>query len=424
MNPSSIPPQVVADEVDGRLNEWRSKTARVVLWIGGIASLPALLVVFSGRAFHLPWFLQLLCGLVLLVVVTATLKPKLKRSWRVGVILSTLALFGIIQLAVTGLTGGGRLSLLALPLVAVILSGPRSGWLMTAASLSLYAIVAGATQTGVLAEWQVAEMTDTSVVWFLQGLRLASEEIFLMALLTLFQSLQRRTMIAERIALKKLEAESANRRRLEAEVARVSEAERRNLGSELHDGLCQTLTAALLNCTALENRQAASGSPEAMEVARIREALEESIDTAYDVARGLCPVDLESEGLASALESLCHAVRERRSITCDLHVDNHVAVCDPDCALQLYRIAGEAIANAIKHAACTRVAVRVARHPDELVLSVADNGKGISGESGEGLGRQIMAYRAGLIGGSLAISGAPGQGTTVTCRVPDPEAGA
>ena len=98
----------------------------------------------------------------------------------------------------------------------------------------------------------------------------------MMVLLTLFQALQRRTMIAERIALKKLEAESANRLRLEAEVARVSEAERRSLGSELHDGLCQNLTAALLNCTALENRQTAAGHPDAAEVARIRKALEEA----------------------------------------------------------------------------------------------------------------------------------------------------
>lgn len=100
--------------------------------------------------------------------------------------------------------------------------------------------------------------------------------------------------------MRRLEAETADRKCLEAEVARVSEAERRSLGSELHDGLCQNLTAALLNCTAFENRRAVSGAPDTAEVARIREAIEESIDTAYDVARGLCPVDLEPEGLVPA----------------------------------------------------------------------------------------------------------------------------
>ena len=412
---------VPAHEVDDLLNSWRAKTARVVLLIGGIAVLPAMLVVFSGRVFHLPWHLFTACGLLFLAVAATALHPGVQRSWRVGVILAVQAAFGVIQLAVTGLTGSGRLSLLALPLVAVILSGPRSGWLMTAISLLLFAAVAFLSATGMLAAWQVADMTAPSAIWVLQGLRLAAVELILMVLLTLFQALQRRTMIAERIALKKLEAESANRRRLEAEVARVSEAERRSLGSELHDGLCQNLTAALLNCTALENRQAAAGHPDAAEVARIRQTLEEAIDTAYDVARGLCPVDLEPEGLAPALADLCRAVRERRGLACELQADENAAIPDPDRALHLYRIAGEALANAVKHADCTRATVRLERQRGDVVLTIADNGKGAPPEAGTGLGRQIMAYRAGLIGGSLTISGVPGQGTTVTCRIPDRE---
>lgn len=199
---------------------------------------------------------------------------------------------------------------------------------------------------------------------------------------------------------------------------RISEAERLRLGSELHDGLCQNLTAALLNCTALENRRAAAGAPDVRDLTRIREEIEASIDTAYDVARGLCPVDLGPEGLAPALERLCQMAGERCGLTCELHADEPLTIDDPVRALQLYRIAGEALTNAAKHAECSRVVVRLVRQSGNLVLTVTDDGKGIARDAGEGLGRRIMAYRASLIGGSLTISGVPGQGTTVACRMP------
>ncbi len=333
--------------------------------------------------------------------------------------LGVIAIFGVIQLAVTQLAGDGRLSLLVLPLLAVILDGPRTGWWMAGLISLLFVAVALLVESPMLTELvEVEGVAAQPEFWFLQGLRFGGSILVLMILLTQFHALQRRTMIAERIALRKVEEETADRKRLETKVARISEAERRNLGSELHAGLCQNLTAALLNCTALENRQTASGATEAAEVTRIREEIEQSIDMAYDVARGLCPVDLEPEDLIPALEDLCRTAREHRGIACELQANARVSVCDPNCALQLYRIASEALTNAAKHAACTRVVIRLISRPGELELSVTDDGKGIASDAGEGLGRRIMAYRAGLMGGSLEISGAPGKGTTVLCRVP------
>jgi signal transduction histidine kinase len=335
-------------------------------------------------------------------------------------VLGVLAALGVIQLAVTQLAGDGKLALLVLPLFAVILIGPRAGWWMVVLSSALFMGVAWLTHNQMLTGVSVVEgLNSQPGFWWLQGFRLTTHMVVLTLLLTQFHALQWRTMIAERTALRKLEAETADRKRLEAEVAHVSELERRNLGSELHDGLCQNLTAALLNCTALENRHSAAGSPDAEDVACIREMIEESIDTAYDVARGLCPLGLGAEGLVSGLEGLCRAVNGRRGISCELQVEGDVTIADPDRALQLYRIAGEALTNAVKHAECKRIMVRLAGETGRLELSVADDGKGIPPDGVAGLGRRIMAYRAGLIEGALTVSGVPGQGTTVTCRISD-----
>ena len=422
MRESRISDQAVANEVDGLLNQWRAKAVGLVLAVAAVTALPALVLVLSGRVFQLPWPLRVVCAVLYLVLIIAALRPRSNHLGRAAVVLGVLATFAVIQLAVTQLAGDGRLMLLILPLMAVILVGPRTGWWMAALSSVLFLAVALLVQSPVLTGLVTVEgVAAQPSFWFLQGLRLVGNIMVLMILLTQFQALQRRTMIAERIGLRKLEAETADRKRLEAEVARVSDAERHRLGSELHDGLCQNLTAALLNCTALENRRAASGAPDAAEVARIRAAIEESIDTAYDVARGLCPVDLEPEGLLPALEEACRAFRERWGVACELRSDRTVTVGHPGVALQLYRIASEALTNAGKHAAGKQVVLRLVRRPGEVELSVADDGRGITGAAGDGMGRRLMAYRAGLVGGTLTLSGAPGQGTTVTCCVPYPE---
>lgn len=409
----------IAQEVDAKLDAWRAKAVGVVLLIAVVTIAPSMLAVLSGRILELAWPLRGACLLLYLLTLLALLRPRWKPLWRAVIMLAVLAVFSMIQLAVTQLSGSGRLSLIALPLLALVLVGTRAGWLTAGLSLSIYAAVAYFVQSGSLAHWSADQtIRHNTSYWLLQGLRLGGQLALLTALFTQLLALQRRTMVAERRALRDLEARTAERQRLEAEVARVSEAERRKLGAELHDGVCQNLTAALLNCTALENRQAAAGAPDAEEVALIREAIEASIDMAYDAARGLCPVDVDAEGLMPALEELCRAVR-RRGIACELQADEDATVGDPDRALQLYRIANEAVTNAAKHADCARIVLRVRRLPGGLALSVADDGKGMPHETGDGLGLRIMGYRAGLLGAELKVSSAGGRGTTITCRVPE-----
>lgn len=409
----------VAQEVDARLDAWRSKATGLVLIVACAGTLPLIPGLLQGRYMDLPWFLRIACLALFLAILLAAIRPRWNLRWRVSIIFATLYAFAAIQLSTTLLVGSGRLSILSLPVLALVLAGPRVGWIMTVLSLTLFAAIAIASSSSLVEGWRVMPLEHHSgLYWFLQWARLAGTLAILMVLLTQYHVLQRRSMIAERMALRNLEQETADRRRLEDEITRVSESERRAMGAELHDGLCQHLTAILLNCTALENRRRAASAPEAEEVARIRESVEEAIDMAYDAAHGLCPVDFDAEGLVAALEGLCRTV-QRRGMACELQTNGNVAVGSPDCALQLYRIASEAMTNAVKHANCARIVVRLARCQDGLELSVADDGKGLAEEKAEGLGRRIMAYRAALMGGEVTVSGRQGQGTTVLCRIPD-----
>lgn len=259
--------------------------------------------------------------------------------------------------------------------------------------------------------------------WGLQWILWMIAMLVLMILFTHFQLLQRRSMIAERLARRQLEAESADRQRLEAALVRIGEEERRRLGAELHDGLCQHLTATLLNCSALEQRRKAAGAADAAELAQLRVALKDAIGMAYDVAEGLCPMDVEPDALLPALARLCRETRERHGLDCRLLADRELTVRNPELALHLYRIAREAVANAVKHARCSRITVALERAAGELALRVTDDGpETVPGAvPAAGLGLGILKHRARLIGGTLLVAGGPEGGMEVVCRVPQPE---
>jgi len=245
--------------------------------------------------------------------------------------------------------------------------------------------------------------------------------VLLMLLLSLFVQRIRRTMISERQALRQLEKSCAERQRLAQEVDRLGTMERHRLGAEIHDGLCQHLTAIHLNCATMEMRAHEAGRIELPEFKRIHGLVEEAITMAYDVARDLCPVDLDPDALVPALEQLCRKVQERYGLVCTLMADPKLTVGDPECALNLYRIASEAVTNAAKHAKCKRIKVELTREFGVLLLCVTDDGCGLAAGSvsKDGLGLAIMAYRAELIGGNLEVGNAFGSGCRVTCRAPN-----
>ena len=136
------------------------------------------------------------------------------------------------------------------------------------------------------------------------------------------------------------------------------------------------------------------------------------------LAHGLCPVVLESEGLMSALQELAHATTKMFSVDCVFRCAQPVQIHDNPTATQLYRIAQEAVSNAIKHGKATHIEIGLAAEADHLFLAVKDDGCGFHATPPRtGAGLRIMNYRAGMIGGSIIVQRGAPRGTTVACSV-------
>ncbi|HYE95603.1 MAG TPA: PAS domain-containing sensor histidine kinase [Rubricoccaceae bacterium] len=208
------------------------------------------------------------------------------------------------------------------------------------------------------------------------------------------------------------------RRRLEREVLEVAAREQRRLAQDLHDGLGSHLTgvAMLARGLARAARRGEAVAPEQIE--EIAGLVQEGIEQARALARGLDPVQIEGEGLAPALHRLAAETGRRAQTACTLELSEPLPDLRGAAAVHLYRIAQEALTNAARHARADHLAVRLGVEGNLLRLEVEDDGRGIPEACTKGMGLQTMRYRANLIGATLDVASAPGRGTRVTCRLP------
>ena len=205
---------------------------------------------------------------------------------------------------------------------------------------------------------------------------------------------------------------------LEKEVLAVSDREQRRLSHDLHDGISQQLAGIALLAKALSGRLAAKSLPEADDANRIVALAKETISQVRELVRGLNPLQLQERSLSVALEELASRVRDIYRIDCRVVCDEDVVFADEASATHLYRIAREAVNNAVKHAEAKRIHVELTGRGERFVLVVRDDGKGLASVPirRDGMGVEIMRYRARMIGASLDFTGSPGEGTVVTCR--------
>lgn len=207
-------------------------------------------------------------------------------------------------------------------------------------------------------------------------------------------------------------------RRLERRLLTSTEEVQRSLGRELHDGLCQEL-AGLNFMTRMAADAAAEGKPVAPKtLAQLSDLVEHALEAGRRLSRGLYPLHLDEGGLVRALEALCarasaaHGVPVHCVAAADLGVEH-------DVALQLLRIAQEAVGNALRHGKPSRVEVSLDEGDAGLELVVLDDGVGLPSHiENPGLGLQSMVYRAQLVGARLDVSAQPGGGTRVWCMLP------
>ena len=215
-----------------------------------------------------------------------------------------------------------------------------------------------------------------------------------------------------------LETEMRERERLEKQVLETRDDEQRRFSNDLHDGLGQYLTGILFHVLALERDLKSDGSPRAETAAKIGALVNETITQAHDLARGIDPVPLRGDGLACALQDLVERLcRARKEIDCRFEMDEPIHCEDNAAATHLYRIAQEALTNAMKHSGASEVIVRVEKRAGEASLIVRDNGCGFPADALKCTGRgvTILRHRADLIGARLNIHSKDGRGTTIEC---------
>ncbi len=206
-------------------------------------------------------------------------------------------------------------------------------------------------------------------------------------------------------------------RRLEGEILSVSRREQQRIGHDLHDVIGQRLTGIAFLAKVLEQRLAGRSPPEAGKALQIERMSNDAITQARALAKGLCPVDLQADGLMAAL--LEHAVHVETlfGVKCRFHCRRSLLVHDDAAATHLYRIAQEAVNNAVKHGRAQCIDIGMDGEDGRLTLTIKDDGEGLPDtfEKSDGMGLHIMKYRARMIGAVLDIHRDPDGGTALQC---------
>lgn len=205
---------------------------------------------------------------------------------------------------------------------------------------------------------------------------------------------------------------------LERALLEAAEREQRRIGQDLHDHLCQHLLGAAFATKALAgelDKEGSKVSPQLHDLARL---ISDAVSQVRDISRGLHPVELDSAGLMSALQELANRVSQM--VPCKFVCEKNVLVSDANSALQAYRIAQEAVANALQQTGAQKITIKLAENNRSVCLEVSDDGirEGELTADQSGLSAKIMHYRMNAIGGELSIRHPKGKGTRVSCSFP------
>ena len=216
----------------------------------------------------------------------------------------------------------------------------------------------------------------------------------------------------------RLEEEIRERKRVEKEVLEISQKEQRRFGQELHDGVCQNLVAILMKLQAL-GKDFNKGTLNLTSLQMVASLLDQTIKETRDMAHGFYPVELEANSLMLSLNQLAENIEKAFSVSCKFLCPYPILIQDNNVATHLYRIAQEAISNAIKHGQAKQIEISLKIESDRFILSVVDDGKGLSEEvQPGGIGLMIMRYRTRMIEGEFTIKPNQFKGTWLSCSVP------
>ena len=311
----------------------------------------------------------------------------------------TASLLWLAGVAAADYLTGFELWFLFFYLVSVSVATWTTGW---GAGLLLSVLSVGVSLAGDLASG--ARYANALVPWW-NALIALSFYLAMVAALTFLRAsrdqLERR--VQERT--RELRHEIAERERLERALLEVSEREQRRIGHDLHDSLCQHLTGTALAGQVLREKLVARDLDEARDAERLVGMVEDGIGLARSLARGLAPVELDTQGLMAALRELARTTSAHSPLSCRLDLPDPVLLNDPEATTQLFRIAQEAVRNAVRHSRGREVIIGLHQNRLGVRITIQDDGVGLSQvvpDSG-GMGLSIMRHRAAMIGAAFAV---------------------
>jgi len=212
--------------------------------------------------------------------------------------------------------------------------------------------------------------------------------------------------------------------RLAGRLISAQEDERRRVGRELHDDLVQRVAATAIEVGRLERLATAAPAAALEGLAELKHTLAHLSEDIHRMSRRIHPAMLDEFGLTAAIEAECRAYMERGGTPVDVRMTGEHGDVDDvprETALAVYRIVQEALRNVWLHGEATEVSLEVRRSADAVHVRVVDNGRGFDRTQPDwrpGLGLASMEERARLLGGSMRIASAPGQGTHIDVRLP------
>nr|WP_321464884.1 sensor histidine kinase [uncultured Desulfobulbus sp.] len=426
----------VEQSVENALLTWRRNAVNIFMACSVLGYLPAMILMLCGQCPPIAWAVKLLLYFSYLVLVFAAFLKAVNHRLRLYAILSLAYLTAIA--GVIAYPGPFIRALpVALPVIGLVLSGIRCGRITAAASAllilltpflsTLFPVRAKSLTIG------AQSSPESFGLMLMQGTGLTAMLLALMILLELFYRFLGQALTDQHHAMNEVERkvgeltrahaslaqEVDKRRKLEQELTRIADEEKRRLGLEIHDGVCQQITGALLRCEALALRldRGQPASPD--DVKALSTLLEEAIDEAHGVARGLCPLEAAPNAIESAIRTLTRRTQRITGIPCRLVTTGNIHIDDQIKAQHLFRIAQEAISNAVRHAGATAINVELAIAENRIVLQIIDNGHGLPEVLPTcGMGLRTMACRAHLLEGEFSVTPLPQGGTCIRCTVP------
>lgn len=211
----------------------------------------------------------------------------------------------------------------------------------------------------------------------------------------------------------------SRRRKLESDLLHVALDERHRIAQDLHDSLCQEISAVHFALAGLAHRLDSAQAEEASQARKLTLMLEQTLDHARQIAHGLSPIMEEGDDIVRALIRLARNTEELCGLKCRVQAGPDFKSMDRDVGSQIYYITQEALNNILRHAKASQIDIRITSDEEEIVLNVSDDGCGFqTAVDSDGRGLRFMRYRAAAVNGTLRLRNRPTGGTELECRIP------